>query len=254
MLIRILREDNSLFVYGDFMSDLDYLKKYYVGDMDEAISKLKSGIPVQYIVGNVDFYGRNFKVNKNVLIPRFETEELVDRTIKYIRNGFSSDIKVLDLCCGSGCIGITLSKELGVFVDASDISSDALEVAKENCRINGANVNFYLGDLFESLNGRYDVIISNPPYISSDEVIDDVVYNNEPHLALFASDDGLYFYDEILKNCSKYLNDKFLIAFEIGCTQGKRIKELAYKYLGDVFVSIEKDLSGRDRFVFIFSK
>lgn len=236
------------------MSDLDYLKKYYKGNLEDAISRLNSGIPVQYIVGNVDFYGRNFIVNENVLIPRFETEELVDRTIRIIRKKFSEPVKILDLCCGSGCIGITLSLELGVDVDASDISSDALKVARENCSNNSASVNFYLSDLFHSLNGKYDVIVSNPPYISYDEEIDDVVYNNEPHLALFALNDGLYFYEEILKNCDKYLNDKFLIAFEIGYTQGERVRDLAFKYLGDVSVSIEKDLSNRDRFVFIFSK
>ena len=236
------------------MSDLDYLKKYYDGDIEDAISKLNSGIPVQYIVGNVDFYGYNFKVNENVLIPRFETEELVDRTIKYVRKYFNNSFNVLDLCCGSGCIGITLSKELGISVDAVDISAEALGVARENCKINGADVNFYLGDLFEPLNNKYDVIISNPPYISHDEVIDDIVYSNEPHLALFAENDGLYFYDRILRECHNYLNDKFIIAFEIGYTQGERIKDLAYKYLGDVDVSIEKDLSNRDRFVFIFSK
>ena len=235
------------------MDDLDYLKKYYKGDIEEAVIKLNSGIPVQYIIGNVDFYGRIFNVNENVLIPRFETEELVDKAIKYIRDSFT-DVKILDLCCGSGCIGITLSKELRVCVDATDISSDALDVARENCMINDACVNFYLGDLFGQLDGKYDVIISNPPYISYDEKIDDVVKNNEPHLALYADNDGLYFYDKILSECHKYLNDKFMIAFEIGCTQGERIRELAYNYLGDVEVSIEKDLSNRDRFVFIFSR
>lgn len=234
------------------MSDIEYLKKYYNGNMNEAIKMLDEGLPVQYIVGNVDFYGYNFKVNKNVLIPRFETEELVDRTIKYVQKYFDNSVKIVDLGCGSGCIGITLSCELGVSVDAVDISSDALEVAFENSIRNGASVNFYLGNMLEPLTEVYDVIISNPPYISYDEEIDDIVKKNEPSLALYADNDGLYFYEEILKNCSKYLKDKFLIAFEIGCTQGERIKTLALKYLGDVSVSIEKDLSDRDRFLFIF--
>ena len=233
------------------MSDIDYLKKYYDGDIDEGIRLLKSGIPVQYIVGNVDFYGYNFLVNKNVLIPRFETEELVDRTIKYVQKYFDSSVKIVDLGCGSGCISITLSKELGITVDAVDISSDALDVARENCVKNNASVNFYLGNMLEPLHDKYDVIISNPPYISYDEEIDEIVKKNEPSLALYADNDGLYFYEEILKNCKKYLNNKFLIAFEIGYTQGDRIRDFALKYLGDVSVSIEKDLSGRDRFVFI---
>lgn len=234
------------------MSDIDYLKKYYDGDISEGIKLLESGVPVQYIVGNVDFYGYNFLVNKNVLIPRFETEELVDYTIKYVRKYFDDSVRIVDLGCGSGAISVSLSKELGVTVDAVDISSDALNVSKENCVKNGASVNFYLGNMLDPLHDKYDVIISNPPYISYDEDIDDVVRDNEPHIALFADNDGLYFYDYILKNCSSYLNDRFLIAFEIGCTQGDRVRDLAYKYLGDVSVSVLKDLSDRDRFVFIF--
>ena len=235
------------------MSDIEYLKKYYDGNLDDALKLLGSGIPVQYIVGNVDFYGYNFLVNNNVLIPRFETEELVDRTIKYVQKYFDSSVRIVDLGCGSGCISVTLSKELGITVDAVDISSDALEVARENCVKNNASVNFYLGNMLEPLHDKYDIIISNPPYISYDEEIDEIVRNNEPSLALYADNDGLCFYEEILKNCKNYLNDKFLIAFEIGCTQGDRIKEMALKYLGDVSVSVEKDLSCRDRFVFIFN-
>lgn len=235
------------------MSDIEYLKKYYEGNIDDALKLYENGVPVQYIVGNVDFYGYNFNVNENVLIPRFETEEFVDRTIKYIRKYFDKSVKIVDLGCGSGCIDITLSLELGICVDAVDISSAALEVAKENCVRNNASVNYYLGNMLEPLNDKYDVIISNPPYISYDEEIDDVVKNNEPSIALYADNDGLYFYEEILKNCKNYLNDKFMICFEIGYTQGERIKDMALKYLGDVSVSIEKDLSGRDRFVFINS-
>lgn len=233
------------------MSDIEYLKKYYDGNIDDALELYYEGLPVQYIVGNVDFYGYNFRVNKSVLIPRFETEELVDRTIKYVQKYFDNSVKIVDLGCGSGCISICLSKELGVSVDAVDISPDALEVARDNCRLNGASVNFYLGDMLKPLSGKYDVIVSNPPYISRDEEIDDIVRNNEPDLALYADNDGLYFYEEILKNCGNYLNDRFLIAFEIGCTQGEKIRDFALKYLGDVDVSIEKDLSLRDRFVFI---
>ena len=235
------------------MSDIEYLKKYYEGNIDDALKMLDEGIPVQYIVGNVDFYGYNFLVNKNVLIPRFETEELVDRTIKYVQKYFDSSVKIVDLGCGSGCISITLSKELGITVDAVDISSDALDVARKNCVKNNASVNFYLGNMLEPLHDKYDVIISNPPYISYDEEIDEIVKKNEPSLALYADNDGLYFYEEILKNCKKYLNNKFLIAFEIGYTQGDRVRDFALKYLGDVSVSVEKDLSNRDRFVFIFN-
>lgn len=235
------------------MTDIEYIKKYYKGNIDEALELLDRNVPVQYIVGNVDFYGYNFLVNKNVLIPRFETEELVDRTIKLIRKNISSP-KIVDLGTGSGCIAVVLSKELGVSVDAVDISSDALEVAKENCVKNNASVNYYLGNMLEPLSGKYNVIISNPPYISYDEEIEDIVKNNEPNIALYADNDGLYFYEDILKKCSAYLEDKFIIAFEIGFTQGNRIKDLAFKYLNNIDVYIEKDLSNRDRYVFILSR
>ncbi len=236
------------------MNSLDYLKKYYDGNIDEAVVKLNSGIPVQYIVGNVDFFGFTFKVDDRVLIPRFETEELVDKTVKYIRDFFDYPVRIVDLGTGSGCIGITLSKLLGLCVDAVDISASALEVAKGNSKLNNASVNFYLGNLFEPLSSKYDVIISNPPYISYDEEIDDVVRNNEPSVALYACCDGLYFYQEIFKNCRDYLNDRFLIALEIGCTQGDRVKDLALKYLPGCRVLVLKDLSFKDRFVFVFSE
>lgn len=232
------------------MTDLEYIKKYYKGNIKEAIKQLKQGIPVQYIVGNVDFYGYEFKVNKNVLIPRFETEELVNKTINYIKK-YIDNPKIVDLGTGSGCIAITLSKELDVSVDAVDISDKALEVAQQNNEMNKGKVTFYQGNMLEPLNKKYNIIISNPPYISRNEEIEDIVKNNEPELALYADNDGLYYYEEILKNASNYLEEKFIIAFEIGYLQGEKIKELALKYLGNVNVSIEKDLSEKDRFVFI---
>lgn len=235
------------------MDDLDYLKKYYDGDISEAIEKLNQGIPVQYIVGNVDFYGYKFKVNENVLIPRFETEELVDRTINYIRKYFNKEVSIVDLGCGSGCISVTLSKKLNVSVDAVDISSKAIEVALENCKTNNASVNFYHGDMLKPLEKKYDVIISNPPYISRSEKIMDIVKYNEPDIALYADNDGLYFYEEILKNAGNYLNDKSMIAFEIGYMQGDSIKNIVHNYFPNSKCFVEKDLSLKDRFVFIFN-
>ena len=232
------------------MDNLEYIKKYYKGNIEEAKKQMELGIPVQYIVGSVNFYGYEFKVNKNVLIPRFETEELVNRTIKYIKK-YIKEPKIVDLGTGSGCIAITLSKELDINVDAVDISESALEVAQQNNKINNSKVKFYQGNMLEPLNKKYNVIISNPPYISRNEEIEDIVKNNEPELALYADNDGLYYYEEILKKCSNYLEDNYLIAFEIGYLQGNKIKELANKYLNNINISIEKDLSEKDRFVFI---
>lgn len=232
--------------------DILYLKKYLPFDKyEKGLQLLKEGKPVQYIVGNVDFYGNNFLVNENVLIPRFETELLVEKTIKRINDYFDNCVDILDIGTGSGCIAITLDKKVKSNVDGVDISEDALLVAKKNNILNNSNVCFYQSDVFSNVKKKYDVIISNPPYISYDEEIMDVVYNNEPHMALFADNNGLYFYDKILCGCKSYLKDKFIIAFEIGYRQGKEVKELVYKYLDDVSVYIEKDYSDKDRFVFI---
>lgn len=234
-------------------SDYDYLKKYLDSDkLEDGIELLKQGISPQYIVGNVCFYGNIINVNKNVLIPRFETELLVEKTIKYCRKMFNdSKINILDIGTGSGCISITLKKELDCNVVGVDISNDALEVARGNALINEVNINFICSDVFINVSDKFDVIISNPPYISYEEEIEDIVKNNEPHLALYADDNGMFFYDKILRECSNYLNDKFLIAFEIGYKQGEDIMNLAYKYLDNVNVMVEKDYSGKDRYVFI---
>jgi release factor glutamine methyltransferase len=230
------------------MTDLEYLKKYYQGDLEEAKKKLAAGLPVQYIVGNVDFYGITLKVNEDVLIPRFETEELVSKVIQYAANFRNPSI--VDIGTGSGAIAITLKKKLTSSVTATDISKKALNVAKENALENNVSINFKEGNLLEPLTEKYDIVVSNPPYIAYDEEIMDVVKNNEPHLALYAPNNGIYYYEEILKNIKKYLNDKYLIAFEIGESQGKKIQELSKKYLDNEAI-IEKDLSGRDRFAFI---
>ena len=231
-----------------YMKEVEYLKKYYKGNIDDAIKRLHAGEPVQYIVGNVDFYGNIFEVDKSVLIPRFETEQLVSETYERIKN--KKNLKIVDLGTGSGCIAITLSKLLNIKVDAVDISKEALGVAKKNALNNKAQVNFYLGNMLEPLNDKYDVIISNPPYIAYDEEIMDIVKNNEPHLALYADNNGLACYEKILSTCSKYLNNDALIAFEIGQTQAEAITALAHKYL-KCEVEVLKDLNNLDRFIFI---
>ena len=234
------------------MTDIEYLKKYLDSDkLEDGILKLKQGLPVQYIVGNVDFYGSIIEVNENVLIPRFETEELVDRVIKKLKN--KKNLDIVDLGTGSGCIAISLAKNLNSNVDAVDISKEALEVAKKNAINNNVKINFYLGDMLNPLNKKYDLIISNPPYISYDEEIMDVVKNNEPHIALYAENEGLYYYEQILKNVKNYLKKDYLIAFEIGYKQAKQIELLAHQYL-DCSVIIEKDLYGKDRYIFIKNK
>lgn len=239
-------------------NDIEYLKKYIKeNNLDdnyyyECLKELEKGIPIQYIIGNVDFYGNIIKVNKSVLIPRFETELLVDITIKKIKKMFSNQkIDILDLGTGSGCIAITLKKEINSNVDALDISPDALEIAKENAKTNKTNINFINKDMTTYKDKLYDVIISNPPYIKYDEEIMEIVKNNEPHLALYAKDDGFYFYKKIIDNIPYITKNKYLICFEIGYTQGNYIIDYATKHLDNINITIEKDYSGKERFIFI---
>lgn len=239
--------------------DVEYLKKYLPTEkQEEGIKLLKKGISPQYIVGNVDFYGNIIEVNKNVLIPRFETELLVEKTIMYIQKLFPKDkisnLKILDIGTGSGCIAITLKKELNSQITGIDISNQALKVAKKNLNNNQVEVTLYQSDVFSKVTGKFDIIISNPPYIRYDEEIEEVVKDNEPHLALYAEENGLYFYKKILNQANFYLENKFLIAFEIGEKQGEDVKNLAYQYLKNIEVKIEKDYSNRNRFVFIMKK
>lgn len=240
---------NSFDYLYDYLKSNDLLDK-----LSDYTDRLLSGEAVQYIIGNACFYGYEFKVNSNTLIPRFETELLVEKSVNYINNFFEDRVSILDIGTGSGCIAITLNKEINSMVTAVDISKEALDVAKENNVINNTDVNFIVSDVFSNVNGKYDVIISNPPYISyGDTEVMDIVKNNEPHLALYAKDNGLYFYDKIIKDSSKYLNDKFIMAFEIGYKQGKDITKIVNKYYKDINMSVEKDYSGRDRFVFIWN-
>ncbi len=240
------------------MNELEYLKKYIhpEDNLEEAIKRLEKGEPVQYIVGDVDFYGNIIKVNKNVLIPRRETEELVEKTMEYIKKIFPKEnINMLDIGTGSGCIPITLKKYFpNSNISAVDISQDALNVAVDNLLSNSVEINFILSNLFENVSGKYHCIISNPPYIKEDEEIMDIVKNNEPHLALYAPNEGLYFYEEILKEAHNYLEDKFIIAFEMGETQGWEIINIAKNYFPNSKITLEKDLQHLDRFVFIINE
>lgn len=237
------------------MNDIEYLNKYInnKNELEKAYMRLKNGEPVQYIVGNIDFFDYNFIVNKNVLIPRFETEELVDNVLKYANKYFKMPT-IIDIGTGSGCIAITLQKKLNSPVYATDISTDALDIAIENNIRNKANVKFINCNLFDKFDGRVDILVSNPPYIAFDDnEVMDIVKNNEPHNALFAPNNGLYFYEEILKNASRILNERSLIAFEIGYKQANSIREYANKYFPNSKIIVKKDLSNKDRFIFILN-
>lgn len=236
---------------NDEINNKKIISKLIVNNILRLVKKTRK-IPVQYIVGNVNFYGYIYKVNKNVLIPRFETEELVENTIDLIKKKFNKKVSILDIGTGTGCIGITLKRELDADVTISDISKKALKVAKYNKQ--DLDIKVIHSNLLEKINGKYDVIISNPPYISYNEEIMDIVKNNEPNIALFADNEGLYYYEEILKTCKDYLNDEYLIAFEIGATQKDKIIALVNKYLPNSNIISKKDMQGRDRMIFIMNK
>ena len=219
------------------------------------IQSLKEGKPLQYVIGNVNFYGNRFLVNENVLIPRFETEELVENTINYLNLLGKKDLKILDIGCGSGVIGLTLKQKYPTSeVDLVDISEKALEVAKQNAKNLALDVNFIKSDVFENIDKKYDLIISNPPYIKDEEEIEDIIKNNEPNIALNAGKDGLDVYRKILKDVKNYINTPCLIAFEIGMTQKEDLINLTNKYLDNVIIETKKDLSNKDRMIFILKK
>lgn len=240
------------------MNELEYLKKYIhpEDNLEEGIKRLEAGEPVQYIVGDVDFYGNIIKVNKSVLIPRRETEELVEKTLMYIKKHFKNqNLNILDIGTGSGCIPITIKKHLpDSSLTGLDISKEALLVAKDNAKCNEVDIKFIESNIFSNINDKYDIIISNPPYIREDEEIMDIVKNNEPHLALYAPNNGLYFYDKIIKESSNYLNKKFIIAFEIGQEQAEDIISMTKNTFPQANIILEQDLQHLDRFIFIINE
>ena len=218
---------------------------------------IKDDTPLSHLVGFEYFYDRKFKVTSDVLSPRMETEELVYKVIDYIRKNNLTNIKILDLCTGSGIIGITLKKELEEFdvkILASDISSRALTVAKENASSLEADISFVESDLFSNIHDKFDIIVSNPPYIAHDDkkTIKENVLNYDPHLALFADEEGMYFYRNIIEKSRPYLNEKGIMFFEIGYDQKEKIITLGENNKFETVVY--KDINGRDRIAVLKSQ
>lgn len=252
---------------ADFELDAWYLMEY-VCKMDKSQYYLKSReemepeklqeyevllrkraehVPLQYITGSQEFMGLEFKVNSHVLIPRQDTETLVEEALKVLEPGMS----VLDLCTGSGCVIVSLLKhQEGLIGTASDISKQAILVAKENAKQNQVEAEFVSSDLFKSITGTFDMIISNPPYIPTDVIngLMPEVKNFEPMTALDGKEDGLYFYREIIKEAGKFLNSNGYLYFEIGHDQGGRVAAIM-EDSGYRNVRVVKDLAGNDRVV-----
>lgn len=213
---------------------------------------LNENIPVQHLIGHSYFFGYPLIVNQHVLIPRPETEQLVEHVLYYIDTYFNLDhTRLLDLGTGSGCIGLTLAKEEPrLTVIASDISDEAMKVASLNKEKLQVSVELIQSDLFENISGKFDIIVSNPPYIPDSEVVEDVV-SKEPSVALYGGSLGVDFYERILKEASPYLKDHALIAFEHGYQQKEMIYAFAIKHYPNAHIIQMKDLAGKDRFTFI---
>ncbi|MDD3126282.1 MAG: peptide chain release factor N(5)-glutamine methyltransferase [Candidatus Izemoplasmatales bacterium] len=213
--------------------------------------------PVQYIMGYVSFYGYDFIVNEAVLIPRFETEELVANVLIQYDEVFSGEpVKLVDIGTGSGCLAITFAKEEPqIEVTATDISEAALIVAKQNANRLGAHISLLQGDMLTPIkNMKFDIIVSNPPYIPDTEMVDDIIKDNEPNIALFGGYDGLKFYRIIIEEAQKVLNPRFIMAFEHGFDKAEEIRALALKYYPNADIFTIKDMQNKDRMTFIVNK
>ncbi len=223
----------------------DLVSPKKIDEINEVIAKRKTGRPLWYCIGDTEFYGYKIKVDERVLIPRCETELLVEQALKIA----DKDSKVLDLCTGSGAIAIAINKEKQAITTAVDVSEGALEVATLNAKENGADIEFINSDLFSSLDNRkFDLIISNPPYIPTKDIdgLQREVKDFEPKLALDGGEDGLDVYKKIILDAPRYLNEKGVLLFECGIGQAQAIKELLKDFSS---VEIIKDYENIDRIV-----
>lgn len=234
------------------LNDWLLLKQKYK-KIDIVIKKINKGYPIQYLIGFVDFFGCKINVNKNVLIPRFETELLVEIAINKIKNKFGNNkLNIIDFGTGSGCIAIKLAKELlNSNITAIDKSQKALNLAQINAKENKCKIKLIKTTFKKFKKGKYDVLISNPPYISVSDLIDENVKKYEPKKALFAKEEGLFYYKQIL-NTSKYiLNPNNLIFFEFGYNQKELLKKIIDEYYPKAIVIFSKDYNGFDRYCII---
>lgn len=219
--------------------------------IEEIVAQLSQHVPAQYLLGKVDFYGLEFAVDDRVLIPRPETEELVDLILA---ENSRAGLQVLDIGTGSGAIAISLAKKcLAWQVTAVDISADALAVAQENAQKHQVAIKFIQSDLFEQVTDRFDLIVSNPPYIAEEDK-DEVglnVLHSEPHLALFAPENGLAIYRKIAEQARDFLQPDGKIYLEIGYKQGEAVQKLFAQAFPEKSVRVLQDSFGQDRMVVI---
>lgn len=247
------KEAHNLYMEFEEEMDKDIETAYEAG-----IKRLLQGEPLGHVLGFEWFYGYRFHVGPDVLIPRPETEELVANVLAAYDEYFSTleNVTAVDIGTGSGAIAISLKKEEeNIHMMATDISEDAVTVAKQNADENEAVVNFMVGDMLEPLidrNLKVDILISNPPYIPQEEQMEHSVVDYEPHVALFGGEDGLKFYRIIFENASKVLKERAMMAFEMGYNQKEALTAEARKYFPDAKIEVLKDMSGKNRMLFIY--
>ena len=237
---------NTMDLYKNFDIEVKNIDKF-----NRYLDEVKNGIPYQYVLGYSFFLGEKIIVDKNVLIPRQETEELVASTLVYLKSNFSDGVvTIADICTGSGVIASYLEKEMPrASIYATDISEDALKVAKKNAK----KAKLLLGNMVDPLiekNIKLDVLICNPPYIENKDRIDEQVWNNEPHLALLANP-GTKYYEEILSKYESIMKDHFLIAFEIEDDMEEKLTSLIKKYINKCEYRFDKDIYNKTRFLYI---
>lgn len=231
-------------------------RKSIVDKYESGVKRLIEGEPLNYVLGYSYFYGYRLKVDEAVLIPRFETEELVGRVLSGYDEYFKDQkINLADVGTGSGAIAIALKKEednLNVY--ASDISKEALEVAILNAQNNQADIRFFEGSMLKPLienNIKLDILVSNPPYIRNDEVVEHSVRDYEPNVALFGGDDGLKFYRMIFEDAHKVLKERSMMFFEMGYDQKENLTALAREFFPSADMNVYKDINNKDRMLVI---
>jgi len=244
--------DYNLYLHLDDEADSAIAEKFEAG-----MQRIMKYEPMNYVLGYSWFYGYKLFVDKNVLIPRYETEELVLNVLKYVDEYYSdySEIKAVDIGTGSGAIAIALAKEEKRFkMMASDISQSAITVAKKNAEFNGLEIDFFVGNMLDPIiatGKKVDIILCNPPYIPSDEQLETSVVGYEPHVALFGGKDGLKYYIEVFENAKKIINPQGMLAFEIGWNQKEILLAQVKKYLPETTATVLKDINGKSRMLFI---
>lgn len=245
-------EAHNLYMEYDEPVDPGLLTRF-----EEGICRMEKGEPLGHVLGFEWFYGYRFTVNEDVLIPRPETEELVANILAGYDEHFGGQpAEAVDIGTGSGAIAIALAKEEpNIHVTASDISEAAIRVARQNALDFDANVDFLIGDMAEPFiekGIRADILISNPPYIPAHEQMEHSVVDYEPHVALFGGEDGLHFYRRIFARAHLILKERAMMAFEMGYDQGERLSALAASYFPQARIEVLKDLSGKNRMLFVY--